>query len=149
MAAEGHSPLAQFEIKTLVPLQLGGSDVSFTNSALFMSLAVILVASFLVLSMRKRALVPGRWQSMAELSYEFVANLLRDTVGNEGRKYFPFVFTLFMFILFANLLGLLPLGAQSLSRRPINVVDAGDPRRPKFPVGSRHFLPASNVTLGQ
>lgn len=108
MAAEGHGPLAQFEIKTLVPLQMGGSDVSFTNSAFFMSLAVILVASFLVFGMRKRALVPGRWQSMAELSYEFVANLLRDTVGNEGRKYFPFVFTLFMFILFGNMLGMIP-----------------------------------------
>ena len=108
MAAEGHGPLAQFEIKTLVPLQMGGSDVSFTNSAFFMSLAVILIASFLVFGMRKRALVPGRWQSMAELSYEFVANLLRDTVGNEGRKYFPFVFTLFMFILFGNMLGMIP-----------------------------------------
>lgn len=73
-----------------------------------MSLAVILIASFLVFGMRKRALVPGRWQSMAELSYEFVANLLRDTVGNEGRKYFPFVFTLFMFILFGNMLGMIP-----------------------------------------
>jgi F-type H+-transporting ATPase subunit a len=108
LAAEGHGPLAQFEIKTLVPLQMGGSDVSFTNSAFFMSLAVILIASFLVFGMRKRALVPGRWQSMAELSYEFVANLLRDTVGNEGRKYFPFVFTLFMFILFGNMLGMIP-----------------------------------------
>lgn len=108
MAAEGHSPLAQFEIKQLVPLHMGGADVSFTNSALFMSLAVILVTTFLVFGMRKRALVPGRWQSMAELSYEFVANLLRDTVGNEGRKYFPFVFTLFMFILFGNMLGMIP-----------------------------------------
>ena len=108
MAAEGHSPLAQFEIKTLVPLQLGETNVSFTNSALFMALTIILVTVFLVLGMRKRALVPGRWQSMAELSYEFVANLLRDTVGNEGRRYFPFVFTLFMFILFGNMLGMLP-----------------------------------------
>jgi F-type H+-transporting ATPase subunit a len=108
LAAEGHSPLAQFEIKELVPLHLGGTDVSFTNSALFMSLAVILVTAFLVLGMRKRALVPGRWQSMAELSYEFVANLLRDTVGNEGRKFFPLVFTLFMFILFGNMLGMIP-----------------------------------------
>lgn len=108
MAAEGHSPLAQFEIKELVPLSLGGADVSFTNSALFMSLAVILITTFLVFGMRKRALVPGRWQSMAELSYEFVANLLRDTVGNEGRRYFPFVFTLFMFILFGNMLGMIP-----------------------------------------
>ena len=108
MAAEGHSPLAQFEIKTLIPLKLGEIDVSFTNSALFMSLTLIMVTLFLVLGMRQRALVPERWQSMAELSYEFVANLLRDTVGNEGRKYFPFVFSLFMFILFGNMLGMIP-----------------------------------------
>ena len=102
------SPLAQFEIKTLVPLHLGQTDVSFTNSALFMTVTVVLITLFTVLGMRKRALVPGRWQSMAELSYEFVANLLRDTVGNEGRKFFPFVFTLFMFILFGNMLGMIP-----------------------------------------
>ena len=108
MAAAGHSPLAQFEIKTLIPLQVGQTDVSFTNSALFMTATVILVTMVMVLGMRKRALVPGRWQSVAELSYEFVANLLRDTVGNEGRKYFPFVFTLFMFILFGNMLGMIP-----------------------------------------
>ena len=108
MAAEGHSPLAQFEIKTLIPLQLGDFDVSYTNSALFMSLTLILVTLFLILGVRRRALVPGRWQSMAEISYEFVSNLLRDTVGNEGRKYFPFVFSLFMFILFGNMLGMIP-----------------------------------------
>ena len=108
MAAEGHSPLAQFEIKTLIPLQMGQTDVSFTNSALFMTATVILITLYMVLGMRKRALVPGRWQSVAELAYEFVANLLRDTVGNEGRKYFPFVFTLFMFILFGNMLGMIP-----------------------------------------
>jgi len=108
LAAEGHSPLAQFEIKTLIPLQLGEFDVSYTNSALFMSLTLILVTLFLILGIRRRALVPGRWQSMAEMSYEFVANLLRDTVGNEGRKYFPFVFSLFMFILFGNMLGMIP-----------------------------------------
>jgi len=110
LAAEGHSPLAQFEIKTLIPLQIGDTNVSFTNSALFMALALILVTVFLVFGMRGRALVPGRWQSMAELSYEFVANLLRDTVGSEGRKYFPFVFSLFMFILFGNMLGMIPYG---------------------------------------
>ena len=108
MAAEGHGPLAQFEIKTLIPLKLGEIDVSFTNSALFMSLTLVLVTLFLVLGMRKRALIPGRWQSMAEMSYEFVANLLRDTVGSEGRKYFPLGFTLFMFILFGNMLGMIP-----------------------------------------
>jgi F-type H+-transporting ATPase subunit a len=102
------NPLHQFEIKPLVPIQLGGIDASFTNSAMAMVATVALVTLFLVLSVRGRALVPGRWQSMAELSYEFVANMVKDNVGNEGRKYFPFIFTLFMFILFGNLLGLLP-----------------------------------------
>jgi F-type H+-transporting ATPase subunit a len=108
LAAEGHGPLAQFEIKTLIPLQIGDTNVSFTNSSLFMALAVAFAILFLVLGMRRRELVPGRWQSMAEISYEFIANLLRDTVGSEGRKYFPLVFSLFMFILFGNLLGMVP-----------------------------------------
>lgn len=67
-----------------------------------------LVSAFMILGMRRSAIVPGRWQCAAELAYEFVAGLLRDTVGQEGRKYFPFVFTLFMFILFGNLLGMVP-----------------------------------------
>jgi len=112
MAAEhtggGHSPLAQFEIHPLVPLKLGNYDITFTNSALMMLIAMLAITLFLTLGARRRALVPGRWQSMTELSYEFIANLLRDTVGNQGRRYFPFVFTLFMFVLFGNLLGLLP-----------------------------------------
>jgi len=108
VATSDHSPLAQFEIKTLVPLQIGGTDISFTNSSAYMLAALLLIAIFLVFGMRRRALVPGRWQSMAEMSYEFVANMLRDTVGGEGRRYFPFVFTLFMFILFGNMLGMLP-----------------------------------------
>ena len=108
MAAQTQGPLSQFEIKTLIPLQPGGVDISFTNSSLMMVLALTLVTLFLTLGMRRRALVPGRWQSMAELSYQFVANLIRDTVGAEGRRYFPLVFTLFMFILFGNLLGMVP-----------------------------------------
>ena len=102
------NPIEQFEIKTLVPINLGGVDASLTNAGAFMVLTVMSITLFLVLGMRGRALVPGRWQSMAELSYEFVAGLLRDNVGSEGRKYFPFVFSLFMFIFFANLLGLMP-----------------------------------------
>jgi F-type H+-transporting ATPase subunit a len=69
---------------------------------------MLAITLFLTLGMRRRTLVPGRWQSMAELSYEFIANLIRDTVGSQGRRYFPLVFTLFMFVLFGNLLGLLP-----------------------------------------
>jgi F-type H+-transporting ATPase subunit a len=104
----GHSPLEQFQIKRLIPIEIGGLDLSFTNSALFMLIAVALITLFLTYSMSSRALVPGRLQSMAELSYEFIANMIRENVGTEGRRYFPFIFTLFMFILFGNLLGMIP-----------------------------------------
>jgi len=102
------NPLKQFEIYTLLPISLGDIDASFTNSSLFMVLSVATITMFLTLSMRGNKLVPDRWQSMAELSYEFIAGMVRDNVGSEGRKYFPFVFSLFMFILFANLIGLIP-----------------------------------------
>jgi F-type H+-transporting ATPase subunit a len=108
LAAEGQSPLEQFAIRRIVDLHIGGLDVSFTNSALFMLVAIALITLFLTASMSRRALVPGRWQSMAELSYEFVARMVRENVGHDGMQYFPFIFTLFMFILFANLIGLIP-----------------------------------------
>jgi F-type H+-transporting ATPase subunit a len=106
--AEKHSPLAQFEIKRLVPFNIGSFDASFTNSALFMVVAVALISLLMITAVQRRQLVPGRWQAIAELSYEFIANMLRDNVGDAGRKYFPFVFSLFMFILFANLIGMVP-----------------------------------------
>ncbi len=106
--AEKHSPLAQFEIKTLVPIQLGDIDVSFTNSSAFMVATVLTISAFLVLGMRRNAMVPGRWQSIAELSYVFIAGLLKDTVGSEGRAYFPFIFSVFMFVLVGNLWGMVP-----------------------------------------
>jgi F-type H+-transporting ATPase subunit a len=101
-------PLHQFEIHRLVPIHIGGVDVSYTNSALLMTIVVVLVTALLVLGTRKRALVPGRWQSLAEMSYEFVADMIDTNVGHGGREFFPFVFTLFMFILFANFLGMIP-----------------------------------------
>ena len=101
-------PLAQFEIKPLIPIKIGGLDLSFTNSAFFMTLTLMTVVAFLVLGMRGRALVPGRWQSMVELSYAFIGNLIRDTIGPEGRPYFSLVFTIFMFILFGNMWGMMP-----------------------------------------
>jgi F-type H+-transporting ATPase subunit a len=106
--AEKHSPLEQFLIKPLIPIKIGNWDISFTNSSLSMVLAVVLVAVLMTMGMGRRGLVPGRLQSIAEMSYEFVANLIRETAGNEGRKYFPLIFTLFMFILFGNLLGMVP-----------------------------------------
>ncbi|MCW5771017.1 MAG: F0F1 ATP synthase subunit A [Rhodospirillaceae bacterium] len=106
--AEKHSPLEQFLIKPLIPIKIGGVDLSFTNSALFMVVAVALVALLMTAGMGRRGLVPGRIQSIAEMAYEFVANVIRETVGNQGRKYFPLIFSLFMFILFGNMLGMIP-----------------------------------------
>ncbi len=103
-----HSPVEQFTIKVLFALNLFGYDISFTNSALFMVLAIAVSCGFLVFAMRPASVVPGRMQGLAEMMYEFVAEMVRSNVGNEGRPYFPFIFTLFMFILFSNLLGLIP-----------------------------------------
>jgi len=102
------NPIEQFKIKPIIPLEVGGVDISFTNSAVMMVIAVVVVTAFLTLSVRSRALVPGRWQSMAEVFYEFIAGMLRENVGSAGRKYFPFIFTLFMFVLTGNLLGMVP-----------------------------------------
>jgi F-type H+-transporting ATPase subunit a len=102
------SPLEQFEIKAIAPIEVGGLDISFTNSSAAMVAAVVLGSALLVLGMSRASVVPGRLQSIAEMSYEFVAGLLSDTVGAEGKRYFPFVFTLFMFVLIGNLLGMIP-----------------------------------------
>jgi F-type H+-transporting ATPase subunit a len=104
------NPLHQFEISTIVPIRIGGIDASLTNSSVFMIIAVALVTGFFVLGVKSRALVPGRLQSVAELAYEFVANMLRSNVGSEGRPYFPFIFSLFFFILMGNMLGMVPYG---------------------------------------
>jgi F-type H+-transporting ATPase subunit a len=108
VAEEHVSPLHQFLIERIVPLHVGGIDISYSNSALFMTVSVILITLFTVLSMSGAGLVPTRWQSMAELSYEFIANMIRDNVGSAGRPYFPFIFSLFMFVLFGNLVGMVP-----------------------------------------
>ena len=102
------SPLEQFEIRTIVPIHVGDIDLSFTNSAAWMVVATAAATVFLALGARRRALVPGRWQVMTEMAYEFIANLIRENVGDAGRRYFPYIFTLFMFILFGNILGLIP-----------------------------------------
>ncbi|MGA2089167.1 MAG: F0F1 ATP synthase subunit A [Stellaceae bacterium] len=103
-------PLDQFKIEPIYPLHIGGVDASFTNSALFMTAAVALISALVILGSRKAEMVPGRWQSLGEMAYEFIANMIDETVGKEGQRYFPFVFSLFMFILFGNVLGLIPYG---------------------------------------
>ena len=106
--AAGASPLEQFAIHRVVELRIGGLDVSITNSAIAMMTAVVLSTLFLAVGIRRGALVPGRWQSMVEMAYEFVANMVRENAGSAGMRYFPFIFTLFIFILFCNMLGLVP-----------------------------------------
>lgn len=113
--AVGESPLHQFEIHRLLPIEIGGVDVSFTNSSLWMVIAVGAASFMLTASMSGRAMVPGRWQSIAELAYEFIAKLLSDSAGRDARKYFPLVFSLFIFVLFANLLGLIPYAFTATS----------------------------------
>jgi len=101
-------PLHQFTIVPLFDLRVGGYDVSFSNSSLFMMIAVGLIYALFHYGMRSRALIPGRLQSAAEIFHEFVSNMVRDNASEEARPYFPFVFSLFMFVLFGNLVGLIP-----------------------------------------
>jgi F-type H+-transporting ATPase subunit a len=102
-------PIHQFQIVDLFPVvKIGATQIAFTNSAAYMVAAVVVITLFLVAGTAKRAMVPGRLQSAAELTYEFVATTLRSSAGSEGMKFFPFVFTLFTFILAVNLIGLIP-----------------------------------------
>lgn len=101
-------PIEQFEIKPLVPFEIGGLDLSFTNSSAYMVATVVLASAFLLLATGRRGLVPGRWQSGAEMIYEFVATTLRANAGEQGMRFFPLVFSLFLFILVANLVGMFP-----------------------------------------
>ncbi|MBA4008311.1 MAG: F0F1 ATP synthase subunit A [Erythrobacter sp.] len=99
----------QFTITPLAPWELAGYDVSFTNSALWMLITTVVLIAFVAGGM-KRQLVPGRWQMAVETFTGFIDDMLEANIGDAGKKYVPYVFSLFMFILFANILGLLPLG---------------------------------------
>ena len=108
MAAAESNPLHQFTIERIVPIRIGGIDASFTNSAAFMVAAVVLIAGYLLLTTRGAQLVPGRLQSITEIFYETIAKMIDEYVGHGGERYFPFVFSLFMFILMGNMLGMIP-----------------------------------------
>jgi F-type H+-transporting ATPase subunit a len=102
-------PIHQFQIQNLLTFgHIGGYEIAFTNSALFMLIALAVIAALTIGATSARALVPGRMQSVAEMSYEFVADTLRSSAGSEGMKFFPLVFSLFMFILVVNMIGLIP-----------------------------------------
>jgi len=124
MIAAGLDPIAQFELHKLAELKIGKYDLSFTNSALIMLVTVAVAGLWLFLSTSKRSLIPGRAQSIAEISYEFISDMIRSTAGSDGMKFFPFVYSLFMFILFANMLGMVPFFFTSTSHIIITFVMA-------------------------
>jgi len=102
-------PIHQFQIKNLLTFgHIGGAEIAFTNSALYMLIAVAVIGALTIGATASRALVPGRLQSVTEMSYEFIADTLRSSAGSEGMKFFPLVFSLFMFILVVNMIGLIP-----------------------------------------
>ena len=108
MAAEGKiDPMHQFTVEPLVPLQVGGYDISFTNSAAWMLATLLIIAVFMWGGMR-RQVVPGRWQMAVEGLTGFIDNMVHVNIGPEGKKYTPYIFSLFTFILVSNLLGLMP-----------------------------------------
>jgi F-type H+-transporting ATPase subunit a len=107
--AAGHSPMEQFAVTKIIPIELAGYDISFTNASLWMVLAVAAASLFLVLGVKRDGIVPGRMQSIVEMIYDFVRQkTVLDAMGESGMKFFPFIFTLFIFILFTNFLGLIP-----------------------------------------
>lgn len=119
------NPLEQFEIHPTAPLHIAGIDASLTNAGIFMLLASAAVAAFVLMGTRRGSLVPGRWQSMVELSYEFIAGMVKENIGQKGRAYVPFIFTLFMFILAGNLIGMLPYAFTVTSHLAVTFAFAG------------------------
>jgi F-type H+-transporting ATPase subunit a len=104
-------PIHQFELKPIVSLgRVGNTEIVFTQSGLYMIAAVALISLLTYLATRRNALVPGRIQSLVEMSYEFVESTVRSTAGGDGMRFFPFVFSLFTFVLVLNLFGMVPFG---------------------------------------
>lgn len=105
----GFDPMHQFKIVRYIPIKVFGIDASFTNASLWMVMGCTLIAALLYVSMRNPMLVPGRIQSLGELTYGFVAKMVRENAGEAAMAYFPFIFTIFLFVLAMNLLGMIPL----------------------------------------
>ena len=102
------SPLEQFEIIALIPLTFLGLNFSITNSVLFMLIAFLISTTWISLSLHRNSLIPNNWQLLKESIYEITSNIVQDNIGSKGEYYFPFVFTLHLFLLFCNLIGMIP-----------------------------------------
>ncbi len=117
------NPIEQFQINNwLLLFNVHGHQIAFTNSAAYMLLIVILVSALFIGATARRAIIPGRLQSVAEMTYEFIAATLRNSTGPEGMRFFPFVFTLFVFVLFGNLIGIFPFSFSVTSQLSITVI---------------------------
>lgn len=101
-------PIKQFAIKPIIPLEVAGFDISFTNSSLWMAIATVVLTSFFIIATHKKALLPNRTQAFAEMIYEFIASMIRENTGPDGKRYFSIIFTVFMVVLMGNVLGLIP-----------------------------------------
>ncbi len=101
-------PIHQFIVTPLAQIRIGGIDASFTNASLFMVIVLLAITFLMIIGTAQKSVVPGRLQSVAEMSYEFVASTVRGTTGTEGMKFFPLVFTIFMFVVFSNVIGIIP-----------------------------------------
>ena len=124
MSAQGHekhNPLAQFEVHKIFDIKLAGFDISFTNSALYMVIATLSVIFFMLFATRKKSLIPSRLQVVAESIYNFVFDIIKGTIGDEGVKFFPLVFSLFTFILLCNMFGLTPYSFTSTSQIAVTI----------------------------
>ncbi len=120
-----NNPLDQFLITKLIPISVFGIDISFTNSALFMVIATVLLILFQHFALRNATIVPGKLQLLMEYSYNFIKNMVDDNIGDRGKRYVPIIFTMFMFLLFANLLGMLPYGFTTTSHVAVTFIFAG------------------------
>ena len=118
---EKHNPLAQFEVHKIFDLNVGGFDISFTNSALYMVIATFSVIAFMLFATRKKSLIPSRLQIIAESIYNFVFDIIKGTIGDEGTRFFPLVFTLFTFILMCNMFGLTPYSFTATSKIAVTI----------------------------
>jgi F-type H+-transporting ATPase subunit a len=115
-AHEKHSPLDQFKIQEIYPIKIGETNLSFTNSALYMVIATILIIFFMLKATSRKRLIPSRTQLIAESLYKFIDNLIDGSIGHEGKKFLPLIFSLFTFILICNFLGMLPYSFTATSQ---------------------------------
>ena len=103
------NPMQQFTVQRIGPeINIAGVDLSFTNASLFMVISASVIILFLFLGSKEKKIIPNKLQLIAEMSYTFVAKMISDTAGSKARPYFPFIFSLFMFVLFCNMVGMLP-----------------------------------------